>query len=303
MCQLYRHKFPMHDDAAIVRYWAARAAHFREGGEIDLATVAEDGSFKRFPAPPEDIERVNAARHDPAEIVRLAVDRLGIVGVEELTTMPQQQRLVALRNHAHPSFSSFVEWLSKAIEKQVPDGDLAACAAEFLANPDAMQRLKKRDFDDGMVAYVEGKAMTDAWALLKSKAGPRLMYQLVYVLPVERGFETVKATDLASMPEAVLSSLLSRRDEGGPFLELADLIRTHPERFPEAVVDTLKRDDEEYFAFPDAKTRADSGIRHALDRQAATIEAVIEMRHELERLRARLEEVYEATARKRGLFG
>ena len=111
------------------------------------------------------------------------------------------------------------------------------------------------------------------------------------------------ADELAAMPERVLSALLYRRGDGATFFELAELIRKQPERFPADVVKSLKRDDEDYFSMPDAEARAEYGIRHALDRQAATIEAVVGVRREIARLRERLDEVYEAATRKRGFFG
>ena len=293
----------MQDGADRVRYWAARSAYFREEGPVDFTEKSDQGFFKRQPAAPEELERVRAARNDPAELVRLSVDRLGLLGSEELTSMPQQQRLIAIRNQAHPSFSSFVDWLCKAVEEQIPDDDMAVCSAEFFAHPEVIEQLKEDDFEDGMTAHLEGKAMTSAWALLKGKAGPRLTAQLVYILPVKRGLGTVRADELASMPEQVLSALLYRRGDGATFLELAELIRKQPERFQADVVKSLKRDDEDYFSMPNAEARAEYGIRHALDRQAATIEAVIGMRREIGRLRERLDEVYEAAARKRGFFG
>jgi hypothetical protein len=293
----------MQDAAAIVRYWAARGAYFREEGSVDFSEKSDDGFFKRKPAPPEDTARALAARNDPSELVRLSVDRLGILGGDELTSMPQQQRLIAIRNQAHPSFSSFVDWLCKAVEEQVPDEDLATCSAEFFAHPEVVEQLKEDDFEDGMTAHLEGKAVTNGWALLKGKAGPRLTAQLVWILPVKRGLGSVKAEELASMPERVLSSLLHRRGDEATFLELAELIRKHPERFPPDVVKSLRRDDEDYFTMPDAEVRAEYGLRNAVDRQAATIEAVIGIRREVGRLRERVDEVYEAATRKRGFFG
>ena len=145
--------------------------------------------------------------------------------------------------------------------------------------------------------------MSRAWGLLKGKAGPILTERLVYILPVKRGLGTITVDELATMPERVLSALLYRRGDGSTFLELADLIRKHPERFPADVVKSLKRDDEDYFSVPNAEARAEYGLRHVLDRQAATIEAVIGMRHEIGRLRERLDEIHEAAARKRGFFG
>jgi hypothetical protein len=224
-------------------------------------------------------------------------------GGEELTPMPQQQRLIAIRNQAHPCFSSFIDWLCKAVEEQIPDDDLAACSAEFFAHPEITEQMKEDDFEDGMTAHLEGKAMTNAWALLRGKAGPRLTAQLVYILPVKRGFGTVKADELAAMPEQVLIRLLYRRGDGATFLELAELIRKQPDRFPPDVVKSLKRDDEDYFSMPDENERTEYRLKHALDRQAATIETILLLRREVGRLQERLDQVHEAATRKRGIFG
>lgn len=292
----------LQDGAAIVRYWAARYAYFREEGPFDLNEKSGEETFKRTPASAEDIARVRAARDDSSELVRLCVDRPGFFGDDELTTMPQQQRLIAIRNHDHLSLSSFINWLCKAVEEQIPDDDLAACSAEFFARPEVVEQLGEDDFADGMTAHLEGKAVTDGWALLKGKAGPRLTAQLVWILPVKRGLGSVKAEELASMPERVLSVLLHRRGDDATFLELAELMREQPERFPPNVVKSLKRDDEDYFTMPDAEAQTEYRLRNAVDRQAATVEAVIEIRREVGRLRERVDEVYEAATRKRGLF-
>ncbi|MBK8527151.1 MAG: hypothetical protein IPL57_08635 [Rubrivivax sp.] len=293
----------MQDQAAIVRYWATRAAYFREVGPVDFTAESESGFFEPTPAAPADLERVRAARNDPSELVRLSVDRLGLFDVEKLSSMPQQQRLLAIRNQGSPSFSSFVDWLCKAVEQQVPDDDLAACSAEFFALPEVNEQMRNDDFDDGMAAHLEGKAMTDAWALLKHKAGPRLTSQLVYALPVKRGLGTVKAEELAAMPERILRSLLHRQGDGEAFLELAEMIRKEPDRFPPDVVKSLKRDDEDYCSMPDAQARVEHGLTNALDRQAATIQLVVGVRREIGRLRERLDQIYEAATRKRGFFG
>lgn len=291
----------MQDGAAIVRYWAARYAYFREEGPVDFTEKSDQGLFKRKPAAPEDLARAHAARNDSAELVRLSVDRLGILGGDNLTSMPQQQRLIAIRNQAHPSFSSFIDWLCKAVE-QIPDDDLATCSAEFFAHPEVVEQLKEDDFADGMTAHLEGEAVAHGWALLKGKAGPRLTAQLIWILPVKRGLGSVKADDLASLPEDVLSALLHRRGDDATFLELAELIRKHPERFPPDVVKSLQRDDEDYYTMPTAEARAEYGLRNAVDRQAAVIEAVIGIRREVGQLRERVDEVYEAANRKRGFF-
>ena len=154
-----------------------------------------------------------------------------------------------------------------------------------------------------MTAHLEGKAVTNGWALLKGKAGPRLTAQLVWILPVKRGLGSVKADELASMPERVLSALLHRRGDNATFLELAELINKHPERFPPDIVKSLKRDDEDYYTMPDSEARVEYGLRNAVDRQAAAIEAAIGIRREVGRLRERVDEVYEAATRKRGFFG
>lgn len=293
----------MQDSAAIVRYWAARGAHFREEGPLDFTATSEDGTFQRKPAAPEDIARARAARQDPSELVRLSVDRLGILLSDAFTAMPQQERLIAIRDQSHPRFSSFIDWLCKAVEAQVPDEDLATCSAEFFAHPDVIEQLKEDDFEDGMTAYYEGKAVTDGWSLLNGKAGPHLTAQLVWILPVKRGLGSVKVEELAVMPEGVLGSLVHRRGDDAIFVELAELIRRQPERFPPAVVKALRRDDEYSHTMPNVNDRAEYRIRNAVDRQAATIEAVIGIRRDLGRIQERVEEVYEAATRKRGIFG
>ena len=294
----------MQDDAAIVRYWAARSAYFREEGPFDLNEKMDQGFFKRKPAAPEDLARARAARSDSSELVRLSVDRLGILGGGDvLTSMPQLQRLIAIRNDANPTFSAFIDWLCRAVEEQIPDDELASCSAEFFAHVEVIAKMKVDDFEDGYAAHLEGQAVTNAWALLKGKAGPSLTAQLVWLLPVKRGFGSVTADELSSMPDRVLANLLHRRGDGATFVELAELIRRQPERFSPDIVKSLKRDDEDYFPMPDADAMEEHRLTNAVDRQAATVEAVIGLRREIVRLSERVDEVHEAATRKRGFFG
>lgn len=292
----------MQDGAAIVRYWAARFAYFREVGEVDFSDKSEQGLFKRKPADPKDLERASAARNDPEEIVRLSVDRPGFVLSSVLTAMPQKQRLIAIRNDSHPSFSTFIDWICTAVDEEVTDDDLAACASEFFAHPEVIAQMNQDDFSDGMTAHIEGKALTHGWALLKDKAGPRLTSQLVWRMPIRRGLGSISAEELSAMPARVITDLLRRRDDD-VLLELAALIRKQPERFSPDVVKSLRQDDEERFTVPDTESQAEYRLTHAVDRQAATVEAVIGIRREILRLRERVDEVYEAATRKRGFFG
>lgn len=294
------------DSAEIVRYWAARSAYFKEEGPIDFAAGKGAGGllFNRKPPDPVDVERARRAREDSSQLVRLSVDRLGLMmDGDALTKMPQLQRLIAIRNSEHSSLSSFITWIGGALEAGVHDEELAECTEEFLANPDVIRQLKVDNFEDGLVAHVEGKAMAEGWQLIKEKAGKRLAMRLAFALPTERGLRTMKVTDFIDMPELVLDALVLRRGEDKVFMELADLVRTQPDRFPERVVKSLKRDDEDYFAMPTAEEKADADLRRATDRHAATLEAVLAIRGEIRKLQERLEEVYEAASRKRGIFG
>jgi hypothetical protein len=295
----------MTDSAEIVRYWAARVAWFREDCPLELSTETEHG-FRRLPAAPEDLKRAQAARNDPSDLVRFSVERLGYLSdADPLMAMPQQQRLIAIRNQETPSFVSFIDWLGKAIEGHVSDDDLAQCAEEFFALPSMIAEMAEDDFEDGMDAHVNGKAMTDGWALLKGKAGPQVARTLVYVLPVKRGLGRMKAEDLAAMPAQVLQSILFRRldDHNDTFAELTDLIRKQPERFPPQVVEQLERQDEMYFSRPNPGEREERARRHAVDRQAAALDTALEIRREVQRLHERLNEVEAVASRKRGFFG
>ena len=292
------------DSSEIVRYWATRGAYFREQGSFDLSRRSESGGFERLPADPADLKRAERARSDSSELVRLSVDRLGLLSSGKvMTAMPQRQRLIAIRNQEQPSLPSFVEWLGEALEAGISDDDLAECAEEFFANPDMVRQLKEDDFEDGYAAHMEGKAVSDGWQLLKEKAGRRLTLRLAFVLPTKRGLKTFMASDFVGMPVPVLDALISRRGEDRTCRELADMVRSEPDRFPAEVVKSLNRDDEDYFSMPDANERSEYAMRHAVDRQAATIDAVLDIRGEMRKLQQRLDEIHEVASRKRGIFG
>jgi hypothetical protein len=288
------------DPNEIVRYWAVKAADFPEMGGVDSSPMAEWWRQMRPPDDANSLERAERARSDPSELVRQSVDlhRLQI-NVDMLNTVSQRHRLMAMRNLGFLSLYSFVEWLGLAIEANVSDADLGECAAEYFARPDVVAELKKDEFDDGMTAHLEGKAITEGWQLLREKAGPRLTTQLAYALPTKRGLGRMKAADFVGMPEQLLRAIIRRSDEDQTCAELVDMISAQPERFPPDVVKLLNDD----MGTPGPAERAEYALRHSIDRHAATLSTVIEIRRDIKKLQERLDAVYEAASRKRGLFG
>jgi hypothetical protein len=288
------------DPNEIVRYWASRAADFQEKGNFELSQPRDSGGFKRLPADPADLERAQRARNDPSELVRQSIDlhRLQI-NVDMLNTVSQRHRLLAMRNLEFLPLFSFIEWLGLAIEANLADADLGDCAAEYFARPDVVAELKRDDFDDGSRAHLEGKAIKEGWQILKDRAGPMLTTQLAYALPTRRGLGRMKAADFVGMPEQVLRAIIWRSDEDQTCAQLVDMISAQPERFPPDVVKLLNDD----INAPRAAERAEHALRHSIDKHAATLSTVIEIRRDIKKLQERLDEVYEAASRKRGFFG
>jgi hypothetical protein len=286
----------INDGAPIVRYWAARVTHFKkpapEGGTLPIFLSAATDEEKQLYA---------TAAADPSELVRLCADRGETLNYRTLNTATQFQRLAFLRGlSTTPGIGAFFEWLNMAIDAGVPDRELGECVQEYLALPRVQKDLTRDpdDFEEGMDAYSAGKDIEPAWRAVK-KAGEIVQGQLAYVLPTRMGLWTIKADELAQMPEKVLTVLTWRSDGSREIAAVIALMHEHPERFPEDAIKSLNRASGNLTGNDLINTRA----RHALDRSQATIDAVIRLDEKVTALSEQIQTTQtEAPNRKRGFF-
>lgn len=290
----------MEDDAPIVRYWAAKSAHLKEP-IVDGATGAmRDLQLMLAPTPEEALlyDKVNS---DSCDLVSLCVaQRIGPT-YETLTNEPQFRRLALLRSHSLASSGAFFAWLSQAIDEGVPDPELAACATEFLGLPTVSSDFTRSsdDFTDGFEAYSAGKSIRAGWDVVK-RAGPALQGVLAHQLPIKLGLTAISIDEQASMPETALRTLLWRAEREESFDELAQLIRSHPERFSELIVKTAANLDQAQ-SF-DSETIADRQARSALNQTRSVLDTVLRLKNKIADLASRLESGKQAEPRRRGGF-
>lgn len=291
----------LRDPAEIVRYFGARLTHFMT--PEDLARFESGQIYFGTKPTPADIEVYERACVDPSELVRASVNKGNALNYKTITTTSQKDRLVFIRGLTLPTLGPFAEWLVEAIAAGLDDDDLYECAQEFFSLP-IMQREMERDpadYSDGMDAYSAGEGLRTAWEAAR-KAGPKLQSILAFHLPTRMGLHTCKVEDLASMPEVVVSTFVYRHSDSKEIDEVIQLMRDHPERFPEEALDSLRRADE-YGVRATVEEVAKARAQAAVDRSEVMLDTMLELQAQVRTLQEGLEQLQQAATRKRGLFG
>ncbi|WP_454690207.1 hypothetical protein [Achromobacter aloeverae] len=290
----------MEDDAAIVRYWAAKSAYLK--APIDNAATGVMRDFELMFAPtPEESRLYDKVKNDECELVRIRTERGVGSSYETLTEEPQVRRLALIRVHSRTNSRAFFEWLGHAIDEGVPDLELAECTSEFLALPAISWTFLRTsdDFIDGFDAYGAGQEIRAGWDAAK-KAGPALQGVLARQLPLKMGLTTIGIDEQASMPERVLAELLWRSGHEASLGALSQLVRSHPERFSEHVLKALERVDQVQ-SF-DAEAIADDQARRALNQTRSVLNTILLVKQKVVELSSQLEAAKQDEPRRRGGF-
>ena len=291
----------MDDEAAIVQYAALRHTYLktRSAGEANPL-------FAAFAATESEIAQHEKAHSLQNFLVQAAVLDVGSFPDKEvLIGLSQTERLVVTRNKSNLDLGVFVEWLTGAIAAGVSDEDLAECAGEFFARPDTQNAMKvdKFDFHSGEAAYFAGKALEDAWALIKT-AGPRLQNRMYWSLPTALGMTTMKPEVLATMPDRLLGFMVTDSNPGAEVAAVQALIKESPGKFPSEVVEKMERTARNEDGFPHYSKEEIADMRRlsAVDPARQTLEVVMELKAQIKALKEQLEDVKEAASTKRGFF-
>jgi len=285
------------DEAAAVRYWAARNFHFKEGR-------GEDGPFqlgRKTAVEEKAMHAKGGADHE--WMVRSCVAMDGYFPLEGLSHMAQRDRLLCLRNLSHPNLTSFVEWLDEAVSSGVPDHELRECAEEFFARPMVTEEVKrpKWDYLDGMDAHHAGTGVTVGWTVVR-KAGPRLSSYLANYLPTSMGLGRITPQDLASMPALAIGWFGYRHDDNEQIRQALELIRAQPGKYGVDVQKAAGKAEEATHKF-DAKAAEKRNLQQSIDKSQTMLNAVLAMKEQLDALSAKLQEVQAQVGKKRGIFG
>lgn len=288
------------DTEPIVRYWAARFTDFQP--PLKPTSLPRAAHLQ----PTEEDEALHfLATNDQSPLVRASVEKGNLSFAQELTRLPQRDRLVFIRNQATPSLGSFMTWLDAALDAGVPDSELASCCVEFFSLPDVKRSLQRTraDFPDPVDAYDSGKAIETGWRVMK-KAGPsKLVSSMVYVLPTSLGLGAVSVEDLCAMPAQVLKALPYRTDKSAEILQVLDLMCQHPERFPEEAVKSLSRFDDRYLELPRGAALTEQHALQAVNRSESILETLLSLQRAVTQLTEHVQELRAAAGRKRGIFG
>jgi hypothetical protein len=294
-------RLALDDPAPVVRYWAARYTYFNNSGPAQLRA-----GFEFLAATDEDRVLYAKAEADPCELVRQCIEQRDALELKDLMSAPHLRRLAFIRNLAIPSLGRFIERLEEGVASGIPDPELRECANEFFMHPRVQDDMKRQpeDFWDGFDAYQCGEGMRRGWALTKT-AGPGLRLTLAYALPTSYGLGTMKADELAQLPDAVLDTFIYRTDETKEIGAVVQLMREHPDRFSPAIIEKVRTHDRhDDGARPSAEEIDKSRKLQAVDRHEITLKAVLELQRKVSELQALMEEAATAGAnRKRGLFG
>jgi hypothetical protein len=277
------------DNAAVVRYWAAR--HYRFTDETDRLWPPNVGALN---SPTDDLEKKlhTQLAEDSSDLVKACTakklwDKENYLG-----------RLVFIRSKGSPGL---VSGLNSAFDAGLSDDDLAGCFQELIARKEIIEDLNsKREFAEGDVAYYEGKVVKDGWALV-AKAGPKLQRLLAHYLPTYRGLGYVTAETLASMPIEVLEVLAFRETKTAETKKALELVMSNPEKYGEAAAATVKTALENLAQWEEANSRGDTPPTMQ-GTQEATLALVEALNQQISGLAEQLSALQQQISGKKGLF-
>lgn len=229
-----------------------------------------------------------------------------LINFDEITRIPQLERLWAIRNVNLPNFSAFIDWLEKALVEGVPVREIRECVDEFFALPSLKDDLALPETSqDPYGAYSREKAMQKAWELLKSTPA-ELQHALVYRLPLRVGRHgKITAEQLATLPPEILERLFYLTVEDGSYeLEkLKDMVRTQPDKFDAEIVKALQREDNELSDPPSREEVRNWRLLARNDPARATLEMLSTIMERFDTLEQRLGDIESAQKAKKGFFG
>jgi hypothetical protein len=271
----------MDDASPIVQYWGLKDAYFK----IPKPDLPKDSSMDFY----------QCASNSQQPLVKSLAAKAGMFGFEHLNNASQLSRLAILRNGNTDSFSLFMSWLDQAFESGIPDIELGECCTEFLNLKVVQEELSTEFFEEGYDAHTAGKGIETAWMLMK-KAGPYLLSSLLYRIPTSLGLKTIKVEILCDMPEKVLSAYPHWTAPSKEIEQVVELMRSHPERFPEKALKSLNHYDS--FGFPSD---------HELEIQRAyaspeRLKVLLDSNLEIKTVLLDLKNEVDAIQKKRGIF-
>ena len=280
------------DQAAIVRFWAAKHAYF------PLAREAEAGITSASEL--DEQEQANRARAegDSCGLVREIVGSPGgFFGPQ--VRQSQIAKLLTIRNETHDGLSGIIPYLREGFAAGVPDDELAECSDEYFARPGVRARLEEDDHLDGMSAHTDGSYMKEGWDLVK-KAGPRLALSLAQNLPTKLGLGRMELEQLIEMPSGVLGYFASRPYITPEQQEVVAYIEEHFDKFPAEVHKRM--------SYPNASKEewARRFRRSSTTRSSETLEALTELQDQLKdqfiQLQGQVKELQQSMEAKRSRF-
>lgn len=283
------------DASSVVQYFALRHASLRsrrEGIPEELSGLLQVSD--------EEATRYAKAHSIPYPIVKAAVADFSFSSdKEKFLKASQLERLAWARNDGKLSFETFMELLEDALG-QMDDRELAAVAYEYMLRPDTQRELQRGrfGFSSGESAYFAGQGLLQGWKLVQ-RAGPALTNVLVASLPTSLGLATIKASELATMPERVLCLLAYDNRGRHEVSELHKMMRESPDRFPQKAVEALESA-AEYGRIDSDELERDRWMESPLT-ERSTLEAILKLQQQLESISEQLQSLRE-TPPKRGFF-
>lgn len=231
-------RIAMEDKATVVRLWAAKHGYFEK--------PYKDGQL-RFGEPPseEDIALREKGLNDVEPLVRACVDMpSSLMGYDELTNMPQLDRLLSIRNNNFDRFDeAFINWIAKAFDAGISDSELRDCVDEYFMTPGVSTSLTEEESGDIFMDMGMKNGMEKGWELAK-RVTPVLQLTLASRLPLRVGrFSKITAEEMAEWPSKIQDCLIYRtpNESTDELWKFRRMIEEHPEKFVEEVVKSLEQ--------------------------------------------------------------
>jgi hypothetical protein len=284
------------DPNEIVRVWGLRWATLRPSGEA-VPPRGVDAEASLQPATNTRPSELEASLHsealaDRSALVKASARGDGTVGFNTLSAMSHFERLVALRRLRTADIGSFYSWLHEAARTGLPDGELAQCAAEFVAHEHFRHELARADDpEEGAEAASSEQALKLAWDMFRQPL-PATQRILAPVLPTRLGRHQMAVDELASLPEAALGVLMGVDTTDKGIVELQSRVRQHPNDFPRTVVEALaamdsqRKEHSTQQEFMRLATDLQRQLLEGMQRQAANVRPFVD------RVRDRAREIF-----------
>lgn len=274
------------DREEIVRFWAARY-----GNAADIVYDArrieersEDGRSWHWEHSTEAIEVAKRLQADSSELVRnIALLRTNLFSGPEEPLNPQQ-RLLAARYFGNASIFGMMKWIDELWKDRLcEETDIALIIGEVLRSPRAKDEFQPEELSrDGMTHYHNVSGAKEIWEMA-ARLPKHAALEIGYYAPILVERTNVLEQIFDDLPGNSQAAAVSRHEKG--VAEIAERVRSSPDKYEKEVVEQVERDDRYEFEMPTLHEIQKARIRRSVDREEAIVDLIIDLTEKIDALK------------------